>query len=368
MTFDQRNYLSINTFSSALLSGHYLTLTLDIMRIPTLLSSGLLAVTVLLFGGCHPYFDEFIQDLGEDGPATPEEVVINQAALFPEGVEYDRLGRRFLVSSITRGTIGAVDAHGHYEAFIEDDDFVSTIGIEVDELRQRLLVCVSAPGAGDVAALGSYDLRTGERQFFVDLAAVADDGAPHFANDVAVDRHGNAYVTDSFSPIVYKVDPQGEASVLLRDEEFQISAPGAFGLNGIVYHPRGYLIAAFSETATLYRVPLENPEHFAAIDTEEGAVTSPDGLYLDDNRTLVVVNNAGGGEDANVAKLSSRDHWESAHLQATFATGPVFPTTVAPRGRRFYVLYAHLNELFSGDTSRDEFRIVQVDFEKEPDS
>lgn len=324
-----------------------------------------LTLAALFLSSCHPYFDEILKDLGQNGKDLPEKITITESSLFPEGVEYDRQGHRFLVSSLTRGTIGAVDDHGNYEAFIEDEDFGATIGIEIDEARQRLLVCVSDPSTAGLAALGSYDLRTGERQFFTDLIAVAGDDAPHFANDVAVDRHGNAYVTDSFSPIIYKVDPHGEASIFLQDSTFQAS-PGAFGLNGVVYLPDGSLIAGFSQTATLYKIPLDNPKHFAAITTEEGAVTSPDGLYLSDNdKTLIVVNNDGGGENGKVVALRSKDHWESAYARGSFATGPVFPTTAAQRGKSFYVLYAHLNELFSGDPSRDTFEIVRVDFNED---
>ena len=329
---------------------------ISVIRLSCLLLATLLAV------GCQQ-LEDIIHDLGNDTPDLPSEIAINQPALFPEGVEYDRINRRFLVSSVTQGTIGAVDAQGNYEAFIEDDDFGASIGIEVDEARQRLLVCVADPSTAGIAALGSYDLRTGKRQFFTDLIAVANDDDAHFANDVAVDRHGNAYVTDSFSPIIYKVDTEGKASIFLRDSTFQISAPGAFGLNGIAFHSEGYLVVAFSETATLYRVPIDTPTNFMAIDTEEGSVTSPDGLYFSDSdQTLIVVNNDGGSENATVVKLGSGNQWQSAYVRGSFATGPVFPTTAVQQGDDVYVLYAHLNELFSGDTSRDTFRIVAADF------
>ena len=323
-------------------------------------------IATLLVSSCQSYFDEILRDVDREEKNLPEAVTINEPALFPEGVAYDRYGHRFLVSSVTRGTIGAVDDQGNYEAFIEDEDFGATIGLEVDEARQRLLVCVADPSTAGIAALGSYDLRTGERQFFTDLIAVAGDDAPHFANDVAVDRHGNAYVTDSFSPIIYKVDTEGNASVFLQDDTFQ-AAPGGFGLNGIVYDPHGFLIVGFSETATLYKVPIDEPEQYTTVATEDGVVTSPDGLYLDD-QVLIVVNNEGGGEQGRVTALGSADEWKSGAELNTFATGPVFPTTVAQRGKEYYVLYAHLNELFSGDTSRDEFKIVRVDFEGEEDS
>ena len=335
-------------------------------RILSLPAVATFTMSILMVSGCQPYFDEILGEINKEVKDLPKEVVINEPALFPEGIEYDASGQRFLVSSQTRGTIGAVDDQGNYEPFVEDDDFVATVGIDVDEAQQRLLVCVSDPNTASVAALGSYDLRSGERQFFANLLEGVEGDAPHFANDVATDAQGNAYVTDSFSPIIYKVDPEGHASVFLQHETFQ-AAPGAFGLNGIVYHPHGYLIVAFSETATLYKVPLDNPESFSPIATEAGVVTSPDGLYLSNPKTLVVVNNDGGGANGQVISLNSTDRWESAELAGSFSTGPVFPTTVAQRQKNFYVIYAHLDELTGGDLSRDEFKIVRADFEEEKD-
>ena len=330
-------------------------------RILTFYSFTSIFVATLLVGGCHLYVDDILSDIDREKKSMPEEIITTKQGLFPEGVEYDAYGHRFLVSSLTRGTIGALDDQGNYESFIEDDDLGATVGIKVDEDRQRLLVCVSDPGTAGVAALGSYDLRTGERQFFTDLTAVADDYALHFANDVAVDHQGNAYVTDSFSPLIYQVDPQGNASIFLQDDTFQAS-PGAFGLNGIVFNPNEFLMVAFSETATLYKVPLDNPEGFSPIATQAGTVTSPDGLYLADGRVLMVVNNDGGGDQGNVVALGSVDQWNSGHMVEQFVTGPVFPTTVTQRGKNLYVLYAHLNELFSGDTSRKTFEVVRADF------
>ena len=320
-------------------------------------------VLILVMSSCESILEDILNGVNEQ--TLPEEVTINEPALFPEGVEYDMRHHRFLVSSVTRGTIGAVDDEGNYTPFTEDSALVATVGIQVDDHRQQLLVCNSNPSSADVAALAIYDLATGERLSYTDLIAVANDDAPHFANDVAVDAYGNAYVTDSFSPIIYKVDRNGRASIFLRNDTFQASQ-GSFGLNGIVYHPDGYFIVAFTETATLYKVPLDRPEKFSAIDVEAGAVTSPDGLYLsDDNQTLLVVNNDAGGDDANVTALESHNHWKSAQEVGVFETGPVFPTTATQRGHAYYVLYAHLNELFSGNPSRDEFSIVRVDFDEE---
>lgn len=45
----------------------------------------------------------------------------------------------------------------------------------------------------------------------------------NFANDVTLAPDGTVFVTDSFSPVVYKVNPDGTASVLVMDSiNFQV--------------------------------------------------------------------------------------------------------------------------------------------------
>ncbi len=324
------------------------------------LRAGLLAL-LFSFTSCQEYLDDILGD-DQDQKDLPKQIVLTQPGLFPEGIEFNPNTEQFLVSSLTQGTIGTVSDKGKYEPFVEDEDLVATIGIQVDELRQRLLVCNSDPFNANLAALGIYDLRSGGRIAYADLGAVSGNpDAPHFANDVAVDLAGNAYVTDSFYPVIYKVDREGNASVFLQDAAFQPSA-GAFGLNGIVYHPLGYLIAAFSETGTLYKIPLDDPEDFTEIEVNM-PLGSPDGLYLSsDLQTLLVVNNAGGSPSGQVLALESDNLWETATVEDTADTGAVFPTTATEREGVFYVLYAHLNELFTGDTSRDRFEIKKLPF------
>jgi hypothetical protein len=81
---------------------------------------------------------------------------------------------------------------------------VASVGIEVDEERDRLLVANSnnpfAKGGSGQAKLGVYRLSTGERLAMVDLKAVVANAPPdttYFANDVAVGADGAAYVTDT---------------------------------------------------------------------------------------------------------------------------------------------------------------------------
>ncbi|MEL6816929.1 MAG: hypothetical protein AAFP03_19320, partial [Cyanobacteria bacterium J06598_3] len=159
----------------------------------------------------------------ESMPAAETSIAIAKEALYPEGIEYNPQTGHFLLSSVREGTIYEIDADGAYSPFIEDERLVSTTGIHIDPVNNRLLVPNTDHGLSlqsdperklKMAELGIYDLTSGEPIAYADLAALRPEMG-HFANDVATDEAGNAYVTDSVSPILYKVDTMGNASVFL---------------------------------------------------------------------------------------------------------------------------------------------------------
>ena len=134
-----------------------------------------------------------------EAPATPaapqgEVITAERGGFIPEGVEYDQANGRFLTGSLAEGTIFTIERDGSVVPFVRDADLKSSIGIEADEPRDRLLVAnsdsaVFGGGGTGQAKLGVYNLTTGERLAMVDLAAVI--GTPtapsYFANDVTVD-------------------------------------------------------------------------------------------------------------------------------------------------------------------------------------
>ena len=297
--------------------------------------------------------------LAQDTSTLPDEVVVEREGFFPEGIEWDSVRGRFLLSSIGEGTIFAVQDDGSVTPFIEDEDLMSTIGIHIDAANDRLLVCNNnfAVTQGEVpegpqAMLMAYDLETGERLFAADLTDLGP-GDLHFANDVTVDEEGNAYVTDSFDPVIYKVDPEGSASVLVEDERF---AAEGFGLNGIDYHLNGFLLVAKSSDGILFKVPVAEPANVTEV-TLDQPIMGADGVVLAENGTLYIVS----GSLQQVSHLASEDEWETA---TTIETAPTSQpaTTAALREGEVYVIFAHLSDLGS-DTPPAAFEIVRVAFE-----
>lgn len=305
---------------------------------------------MILLAGCDKFLPIDLE------PHEPVQINFTQANLFPEGITYDTKRERFYVSSLTRGDIGSVSFDGTYKPFITDEILTGTTGLKIDKARQRLLVC-NAPFDGP-NGIGAYNLNTGARVFYTDLGKLLPD-KPIFINDVALDPQGNAYVTNSFSPVIYKVDPEGKATVFFQDTAFNLP-PGSFGFNGIQYDESGFLLVAFP--SKLVKIPVQNPNTYSFVQLD--AAIHPDGLLLSkDGKQLVLVDNTGGTTNDKVLSFISDDQWKSGSLSTSYNTGAVFPTTATSDGRRVFVLYAQLNKLLENQ-EQETFTIQEVRLKK----
>jgi sugar lactone lactonase YvrE len=265
---------------------------------------------------------------------VPDRIVAERGGFVPEGIEYDNNRNRFLTGSISDGTIYEVTSSGSVIPAITSPDLNASVGIEVDETRDILFVANSNTGIPSGAAeLGIYNLTTGEQLAMVDLAASIPNkpaDAAYFANDVAVSKAGVAYVTDSRMKIVYKVDKYYRASVLI---DFGVDAE--FGLNGIEYHPAGYLILASPGSGQLIRVPVDNP---SLIDLDVPA-TGVDGIVWASDGSLAGVSN----NRSRAVKYRSDDNWRSARLTG-MASYSGQSTTGAVVGDEIYVVQPHFSD------------------------
>jgi len=235
-------------------------------------------------------------------------IVAERGGFVPEGIEYDSRNRRLLVGSMVDGTVYQVLNSGSLVPVIEDEALMASVGIEVDDAGNRLLVA-NANFGGDVtnAMLGVYDLGSGEQLAMVDLKASIENrpaNSSHFANDVAISAAGTAFVTDSPMNIVYRVDRYYQPSVLL-----DLGPDAGFNLNGIEYHPAGYFLVAALGTGQILKVPVNNPGNWSIVDLDFSAAGA-DGLVWAPDGSLVVTSNS----HSRVLKFRSDDNWRSAQV------------------------------------------------------
>jgi sugar lactone lactonase YvrE len=300
--------------------------------------------------------------------SVPKTIVLDSPALYPETVVHDAAHERFLVGSVRNGGIYSVTAGGAVERLVDDERLCSVLGIAVDAQRKRIVAVTSdlgvstspsAAGPRKLAALASYDLDSGRPLHYVDLAHVGPAG-PHLLNGLALDSLGNAYVTDSFSPIVYKVDATGQASILLSDQRFEGQG---INLNGVVVHPDGYLLLVKKSDGSLFKLSLKEPGTLSRVVIDE-SFRGGDGLLLTERGELVLIANEVSGAIANAAyAIKSNDHWVTATVQQKAPLDDVYPTTAALYRGQLYVLQSQLNELLQGPAEQRTGSVRQATLE-----
>ncbi|WP_250009996.1 hypothetical protein, partial [Actinoplanes sp. M2I2] len=175
---------------------------------------------------------------------------------------------------------------------------------------------------------------------------------PHAANDVAVDRNGNAYVTDTFGGTVFKIDTAGKVTGKFHSPLF---ATTSSGVNGIVVHPNGYLLVGKYDSGQVLRVGLDG-SGIRPVELDQLA-PGADGLVLRRDGSLAIVtntlNNPAGTSAVKV--LRSSDGWRTATTTRLVPWPDPTPTTAADTPRGLVVLDARLDLTITGDFSLDEF-------------
>src|SRR5919204_2770036 len=267
--------------------------------------------------------------LGAAASPRPSRYILPGNRVFPEGIAYQQGTGNFYVSSNNDGTIFRGDVRDELTSVFlpaGSDGRTSATGLKVDD-DGRLFIAGAATGKIFV-----YDTRTGAL-----LGQFDNNLATTFLNDIAISR-GDAYVTDSLDPTLYRVsiDEQGqphfEAWLDFRGTVF-VYQPG-FNANGIVASPDGrYLVIVQSNTGKLFRVRIAD-QQVTQVDLGGATVTNGDGLVLQ-GHTLYVVRNANG----LIAKVQLSGDFSSGRLVSSTSDPSFrFPTTAAIADGRLLVV------------------------------
>ncbi|CAH8306940.1 unnamed protein product [Eruca vesicaria subsp. sativa] len=254
----------------------------------------------------------------------------HSSGFFRECAKWDNVGRRFLVSFMDGGGIGEVVPRDSDNDVLDEVTLVkdidlagnASLGIVIDHDRNRVLVAVADLFGNLYSALASYELSTWRRIFLAELSGHSKENS--FADDVAVDAQGNAYVTDAKGSKIWKVDVNGELVSTIESPLF--TPPGWYNnlvsLNGIVYHPDGFLIVIHTFSGLLYKIDLtadgDDSNKVTVIEVTGGTLRFGDGLELLSPTKIVI---AGCSPSAKL--VESSDGWRTASVTGWFNTGMV---------------------------------------------
>ena len=301
----------------------------------------------------------------------PDTIKIEGVAQNPEGIEYDKNDKTFLLSSLNAGPIIKVNMDGTYKPFTSGEPYpLSTAGLQVDYEHNRLLVAGlngaelfdGDPKTKGIANLRVYNLETGVMEKDINLSSLVPDAPAYMANDIAVDNEGNAYVSDWYAGVVYKVDINGKPSIFWQNDT---GIPS--GANGIDFHPDGYLLVslvAVNEVGLytdfgLVKVPVSNPGSATLVDLSSTSYTGFDGMVIKSNGNVVGVTNNGTSPGGNtLMELSSDNNWKTAKVVNSKEIKP--STTVAITSDNLNYI---INQDFSPQAAASEtWTIERIDF------
>lgn len=282
---------------------------------------------------------------------------------YPEGIVFEKSADAYYVSSARLGNIGKVTPQGIYSILHGDTTLKSTYGLRIHPDGKRLFACVGDANYSKytnpstrtkMARLISIDLASGRKLSDVDLSGLLP--GKHFPNDIVFDVQNNAYITDSFAGAIYRVTPEGKASVFAKDELFKTEG---VGLNGIVFNPEGFLIVDNSSKGQLFKIDIKNPKNVSKVEIDQFFLGA-DGMLLTDQNTITLVVN--GGSD-KIYQLKSADGWKNAKVTAsTLATDRfTYPSTATQNGTDIWVMNAQFNQLLdSNQVPVKKFAIQKV--------
>jgi Cu-Zn family superoxide dismutase len=274
--------------------------------------------------------------------------------VFPEGITAD--DDTFYVTAtadgaVFRGTVGTPDV----QPFLAggQDGRTGAAGLDVDD--DRLVIAGGATGT-----VWIYDTNSGQLtgRFSNGLGTDAT-----FLNDVAIAENGDAYVTDSRSPTLFRIpanllDGNNPAQAALESFVDFTGSPFVYGegfnANGIVESDDDSgLLVVQSSTGNIYRVDARS-KAVTQVDLGGATVRNGDGMETDDG-TLYVVRN----RDGIVSTIDLADDGTSGRVTGEI-TDPSFayPTTAASIDDRLLVVNSQFDK--RGGTPVEPFTVSGV--------
>ncbi len=290
------------------------------------------------------------------GAATPT-IVLPGEGIFPEGIAAK--GSNIYTGSAADGRIFRASRGGSTGELLSpagDQGRTAAIGMKID--RSGHLVVAGGP-TGTVFVL---DRKTGSTlgKFARPAAGAYAAGTRTFLNDLTIAKNGDAYITDSFSAVIYRIPAASLAAPTMTGvlEEWLTLAgtpivyQNGFNLNGIVAYKNRTLLTVQANTGKLFRIQIGS-KTVTEVALNGADITGGDGLVLHDERLYVV--NSGA---VDVLKLKKK--FRSARLKTTITDGTFdSPTTAALHKGRLYVVNSQFGKRAAG-TAAPPFTISVV--------
>lgn len=279
---------------------------------------------------------------------------------FPEAITATADGTLY-VSNLAGGGILRIRPNQAPEVWLKPGDHGtrSTLGVLADEKRGLLWVCsndmsmigIPSPGTQKGSSLKSFDLKSGQPKSSASLP-----GDAQICNDIAIDKAGDVYVTDTLAPNVLKLSKDQKSLAVWKADPALAPAEGG-GLDGIAFGSDGNMIVNKIGSGELFRIEVKNGVAGALTALKPSRpLVMPDGLRLaDDGKSFWLIEGEGLSRmtiEGDVAKVE------------LIKGGLVVPTNVVQLGKKLWISEGQngylLDPKLKGQSPRLPFRLYLV--------
>ena len=284
--------------------------------------------------GCQEILQEFERPSDPQTSDQPQFLTLPGNSLFPEGIITAASGDIF-VTGFGNGSVVRLTEGRNPGYFKEpgEDGLSSAVGMAIDEDRDRLWVA-NFDFATFSSNLKVFDLHSGNL-----LATLTTDsgGAGSFFNELAIDRHGRVYISDTTTPSIWVADADlGGVSLLVSDPLLTNPNPDRpFGLNGLTLTPdERYLIASVMDRidqgdGRLVRIDLQTKsvQDVTLMGEPVPIFGGSDGMFFNDGLLFMVnvtppaaIITAQFSSSYTATELVARDTFEEVYDRPTAST------------------------------------------------
>ena len=279
-------------------------------------------------------------------PKAAATITLPGQAVFPEGIAAK--GKSIYTGSALDGTLFRAPRRGTTAEVLSPagtDGRTSAIGMKFDKSGHLVV----AGGATGTVWIVNPDTGATLGKLTRPATGPYSVGGRTFLNDLTITKSGDAYVTDSFGAVIWRIPAatlaappaSGVLEPWLLLEGTPIVYQNGFNLNGIVSRKNKHLLVVQANTGKLYRITIATKE-IVQVTVTGADITGGDGMILDDQKLYVV-------NQGVVDVFKVRDKLTSAKLRKTITDSSFdTPTTAAIHKGRLYVVNSQFGKQATG--------------------
>ncbi len=239
---------------------------------------------------------DYVNDLMKSAadPMGISETVFTLAdsVVWPETIAWDESRQRFLVGTVTEGSILAVDKDGQLTELLkanQENGMWAVLDILVDQTRNRLWVSSAAmpvfsgfdPVDKGRSALFEFNLETLQ---LIHRYPVPVDGRPHVLGSMAQSPNGDVFIVDRALPIIY-AKPAGEQKL-----KAVMATRDMISMRGITMQPDGSVMYVADREMGIMVIDINTGRVAKLAVPTTLNLGGIDGLYLWNNHLIVIQN------------------------------------------------------------------------------